>query len=208
MGSPCCFECAEHLLKKIEEMRRWKAANVEKNRSWSKSWAKNNREKVNVYANEMAKRPESRERNNAYRRGRKEARALEARKYRLKSGDKVRSCRRRRYQENNDVLREYRRQYIKDNPWFNRAASSRKRALVRQRMPAWADLEALKDFYRACPDGMVVDHIIPLKGKTVSGLHIACNLQYLTEKENGDKSNKFDSVAYGLRPVTLYGKEI
>jgi len=38
---------------------------------------------------------------------------------------------------------------------------------------------------------MVVDHIIPLQGETISGFHILKNLQYLTVSENSKKSNQF-----------------
>jgi len=38
---------------------------------------------------------------------------------------------------------------------------------------------------------MVVDHIIPLLGKNISGFHCLKNLQYLTTRENLKKLNKF-----------------
>lgn len=42
----------------------------------------------------------------------------------------------------------------------------------------------------------VVDLIIPLQGKRVSGLHIANNLQIITERENAIKSNKFNEEEF------------
>jgi hypothetical protein len=59
-----------------------------------------------------------------------------------------------------------------------------------QAMPAWADVAAIQQFYEGRPAGHHVDHIIPLRGKTVSGLHVLENLQYLPALENNKKSNQ------------------
>ena len=73
-----------------------------------------------------------------------------------------------------------------------KVASVRKAELKRKlRMPVWADQKKIDEIYRNKPDGHEVDHIIPLSGKTVSGLHVHNNLQYLPKQENRLKSNRF-----------------
>lgn len=59
------------------------------------------------------------------------------------------------------------------------------------RIPAWSEEQQILDFYSAVPEGYHVDHIIPLHGNKVSGLHVLNNLQYLTANENLRKSNRF-----------------
>lgn len=71
-------------------------------------------------------------------------------------------------------------------------SANRARKLTREkRTPSWADLKAIEDFYRNRPEGMHVDHIIPIHGELVSGLHVLNNLQYLSIKENLSKKNKY-----------------
>lgn len=62
------------------------------------------------------------------------------------------------------------------------------------RSPKWisyTERKAITDFYSNCPKGYQVDHILPLQGDNVSGLHVLSNLQYLTIKENQNKYNKY-----------------
>jgi hypothetical protein len=71
------------------------------------------------------------------------------------------------------------------------ANTAKYKAKKLQAMPQWADLEVIKEFYENCPKGHHVDHIIPLNGTNVCGLHVIENLQYLPAKENLKKSNKY-----------------
>ena len=78
------------------------------------------------------------------------------------------------------------------NPGIAVAHSAKRRAAKLERTPAWADLEKIKEIYRLAAElGMVVDHVVPLQGELVSGLHVHINLQLITAFENGSKGNKF-----------------
>lgn len=106
-------------------------------------------------------------------------------------------------QENKKDLNVKKSIYNKNNPHIERARGARRRSEKAQRIPAWVNLEAIKQVYAdceeiniaarlaGCTEKFVVDHIIPLKGKLVSGLHIASNLQIITDRANLKKSNKF-----------------
>lgn len=71
------------------------------------------------------------------------------------------------------------------------ARQSSYRAAKLDRTVAWANIDSIKEIYKNCPTGHHVDHIVPLQGKLVSGLHVENNLQYLLAKENCSKSNSF-----------------
>jgi len=73
-----------------------------------------------------------------------------------------------------------------------RAAIAKRQAAQLQRIPPWADLDAIKAIYvKAKEQGLTVDHVIPLQGERVSGLHVASNLQLLSKAENSRKKNHF-----------------
>src|SRR5450631_3009272 len=47
----------------------------------------------------------------------------------------------------------------------------------------------ISDFYKKCPTGFHVDHVIPI---SKGGKHRMSNLQYLTARENMEKSDRID----------------
>ena len=82
--------------------------------------------------------------------------------------------------------------WAKQNPELNSYQSAKRKAHILRATPAWADLEAIELFCLSKPEGMEVDHIVPLRGKKVCGLHIIDNLQYLNRSQNASKNNRFD----------------
>lgn len=91
-------------------------------------------------------------------------------------------------------IREWHREHFRANRSYYRAKGAKRWASELRRTPSWADLKAITEFYKACPPGYHVDHICPLQGKNVSGLHVIENLQYLPAKENLSKGNKFEII--------------
>lgn len=77
---------------------------------------------------------------------------------------------------------------------YQRRKSLEKEAKVRQATPPWHDPGPMNEFFAGCPDDHHIDHIIPLRGRNVCGLHVTANLQYLPAQENLAKSNKIDPM--------------
>lgn len=96
----------------------------------------------------------------------------------------------RRREEFKARRRETRGKYRQKEAEYTRA---RRRRLREALVFPW-EKQQIKDFYSGCPEGMIVDHIVPLFGNMVSGLHTISNLQYLTAQENSLKSWSFDGT--------------
>lgn len=89
-------------------------------------------------------------------------------------------------QSNKEHLREYQRNYYKDKYKGRNGIYSKR---IKQR--TFSSKKDIIEFYNNCPKGYEVDHVVPLNGKNISGLHTIDNLQYLTISDNRKKSNKF-----------------
>ena len=88
------------------------------------------------------------------------------------------------------------------------ATAARRRAKKLHAAPIWLTKEQHnenKEFYTLAQelqwlgnpiDPLEVDHIVPLQGENVSGLHVPWNLQILPQSLNCSKNNNFDSEEY------------
>lgn len=114
--------------------------------------------------------------------------------YYLKHKEKIIASASKSQIKNKDKRKKYLKKYgkfwRKNNPHKNNYKSNLYRARKLKATPKWVDLNKIKEIYINCPKGYQVDHIVPLKGKLISGLHVPWNLQYLTPKENFKKGNR------------------
>lgn len=95
--------------------------------------------------------------------------------------------------KNPEKIKEIRSSYDRRNKKQKNARNALYRALKIKATPKWVSkdhLEEISRIYQNCPTGFHVDHIVPLNGKNVRGLHVPWNLQYLSAFENMKKSNK------------------
>lgn len=94
----------------------------------------------------------------------------------------------------------YRAKVLAESPDEFRAQKTKlenkRRAAKLQRIPAWADHDAIAGMYELCAlfrrigVDLTVDHIVPLQGKSVCGFHSHDNLQLMHKSLNSAKHNK------------------
>jgi 5-methylcytosine-specific restriction endonuclease McrA len=94
----------------------------------------------------------------------------------------------------------YKQKYKEANPDMYKEMVSLRRRRFRQATPKWLTAEQrmeirLKyrlaiEISRATDKRYAVDHIVPLQGEEVCGLHVPWNLQVILQEENLKKSNK------------------
>lgn len=120
----------------------------------------------------------------------------------LENAEKVKIDAKNRYQEKKEEIKKYVAGYKKLNPAKANANKAKRKAAKKLRTPAWLteiDYERIQNQYKLASiltklhkEPWHIDHIIPLQGKLVSGLHVPSNLQVLRGSENCSKQNQYD----------------
>ncbi|CAB5194942.1 HNHc domain containing protein [uncultured Caudovirales phage] len=104
-------------------------------------------------------------------------------------------------EKNKEKILQQKKNYRENNPEKILADCAKRRASRIQRTPCWLTDKCLKKIETIYAKAKKleektgikhhVDHIIPLQGKLVSGLHVPSNLRVVTAKENISKNNKY-----------------
>jgi len=99
-----------------------------------------------------------------------------------------------------EYLEQERQRYLKNyraDPGKFTAKGAKRRAATLQATPPWCDLAGIVAIYREAQHLSAitgidhdVDHIVPLSGKNVCGLHVPINLQIIPSSANRRKLNK------------------
>lgn len=122
-------------------------------------------------------------------------------RYREENLEKVSSARDKYRRENPEKVLQASRNYQRKNKHKYAMYASKRRFAARQAQPSWLSpedkkrmelfwgLAELKSFVTGVE--YEVDHIVPLQGKTVCGLHVPWNLRVIPREENRRKQNKF-----------------
>jgi hypothetical protein len=182
----------------LEKEKLWREARREELRARSKAWRLTHHDKSIAWGRTayQAKRDELVAKKRLYNAERKDEINAKSRARYAVNHEKKRAYAAIYRATNKAILRAKDKAYQKANP-DKVAARSRKHIAARlNAMPPWADEKAIKAIYaeaarmtRETGIPHDVDHIYPLQGRTVCGLHVAANLQVITHSENCRKRN-------------------
>lgn len=96
-----------------------------------------------------------------------------------------------------EIFRHERPIYSPKTPAKVLAQKAKRRARKKNACPTWVDKKKIDEIYEESVFLSIftgvpyhVDHIIPLAGKNVCGLHVPWNLRVISAKENQRKGNR------------------
>ena len=103
------------------------------------------------------------------------------------------------WSDNREKMKAARDRWAAENAHVIRHLNAARKKHIKCATPSWADMGAIKAVYleaeRLTKETGIehhVDHIVPLKGELVCGLHVHWNLRPLPWSENVSKKNKFE----------------
>lgn len=128
-----------------------------------------------------------------------ERRAAARQKWVLANPEKNRQAKQAYATRKIEIVRQRRENWELQNPGSKPTRNANRRAAKLVRSPKWADRDRIKAYYDVCAffnevNGYAkyhVDHIVPLKGKLVSGLHAHNNLQVIPAVDNLRKGARY-----------------
>ena len=138
--------------------------------------------------------------------------AKAAREYRASDPNRSREISRKYRENSRDKERRRYTRYNKQNPEVRANLAAYRRAMQKNATPSWLSEKhksQIKEIYKSSKSlsdkfGLVfqVDHIVPLCGENVCGLHVPWNLQILEKTLNKAKSNSYDpeAIIYHRKP--------
>lgn len=186
--------------------KKWNDENKAHRLEKQKEYAAANADKLKAYYKEYnaTQRANSSEYHRAYYEANKARKAEYRKAYYEANKERLAAAKKADYEENKDTRlaqkKEYRKRAAANIAYLN---ASRKK-VVKQRTPKWLtehDKLRMKCLYSIAAmltkqneEPWHVDHVIPLQGKVVSGLHVPSNLQVMRGTENISKKNKFEVV--------------
>ena len=171
-----------------EYLREWRAKNPEKQAAAHKKYSDKNKDKRNAYAKQ-------------YRKDNPEKIKVLAKSWAEKNPEKIRAYGQKAVKAWLERNPEYPSNFYKANKERYIAASARRRAAQESATPSWLsaiDKAMIQEMYdvseaRYIQTGIKhhVDHIVPINGKNVAGMHVPWNLQVITAHENLSKGWRF-----------------
>jgi hypothetical protein len=108
------------------------------------------------------------------------------------------------YNKNRELVLKRTKRWKQNNPIHVTSLRAKYRANYIKACPAWVDdahMDKIREIYKLCrktskETGVMhaVDHIVPLQGKTVCGLHVWWNLRVITQEENNRRPKVWDAT--------------